>query len=504
MRSLTFIASVLTLSGLIPAVSEATDYHTNFTYASSCAFNGPCGAGAAFDKNNVFDGNPFTVWSSVLHTSAQSGTEWLAFYWAEGSQLTDHIHLAPRVYNGQPIHMPVTLYIYYVDVLGTNQWTPIVTYSVPDNISPRGLTIFFPQAVTTNGILILADTLRAQPGTSYYYMQIAEAAGGYNACNGEDSRGIIGVWCSSTDYWPNLPTDTFYLYNPSVQIGLNKSYGGATFELYGADPSQNLIYEHGGGAMQLSLWGNGANGEQNTPGEGCNAPDNYPFNPIMAIADNCGWNGPNNDIQWSGMALGNTYIHMERSNPYQFFKTVAFQGLFWAEQANVDQSSPYARYDYHVNYTGPYTLQPTPQELPAIFTANGISAEYYYVDATGVVQTVTSPTQADPSGFIITQMPGKTDYANRTENVYTNSESWAGVCDASHSRCITVACFSPVCKEFVMSGQAGGNVTPTGNFGIVPQLDLYWSIYIFPYRYDAVVGGRSVRSWVGCLSNGTC
>jgi hypothetical protein len=107
-----------------------------------------------------------------------------------------------------------------------------------------------------------------------------------------------------------------------------------------------------------------------------------------------------------------------------------------------------------------------------------------------------------PQGVLITQLPGRTDYADRsTYTVVTNAESWAGICDATHTRCLTVACFSPICKEIVLdsAGSVEGYVSPVGYFALTPGLDLYFSMYIFPYRYDAVIGGKTIRQWIADL-----
>lgn len=80
-----------------------------------------------------------------------------------------------------------------------------------------------------------------------------------DGCNGLAVPGQGGTaheWClNNNDYWINRHQDTLYLSNPNVRFGVNRSYGGTIFELYDDDHNENLILEHGGGAMQLSLWG---------------------------------------------------------------------------------------------------------------------------------------------------------------------------------------------------------------------------------------------------------
>jgi len=84
------------------------------------------------------------------------------------------------------------------------------------------------------------------------------------------------------------------------------------------------------------------------------------------------------------------------------------------------------------------------------------------------------------------------------------TEEWWGVCDAAEERCVTVACFSPLCAEAAVSDSgSSGYITPIGYFGVAKAMDVRWSVYMFPYRHDAVVGGRTIRDWVWSLKRAT-
>lgn len=360
--------------------------------------------------------------------------------------------------------------------------------------------------MNTNGILIYADTLSAQPGTSYYYFQIAEVDAGLNVCdiaeNGNDTQ---VEWCAAVpEYRTNILTNTKYLYNSMVQIGISPSFGGTTFELYGADPRRNLINEHGGGAMQLSLYGAGTNAEHVIPNGSCGGyPDNTVFTPLMAVAANCGWTGSTNDIQPNAMVHTPTVLHMERWNPYQFTKKTAFSNLFWSQAATLT-AAPYVQMGYHLLYSSSASMSTYahPQELPAIWTAPGVSYSYYYVDqATDAIVTITNP-----STQMYTRIPNRTDYPDRgSPTPPYNKEQWVGVCDQAGSRCLTVAVKSAVFKEISFHTFAQpdsvklGYIGPHGNFALTPGTEYYFFVYVFPYKYDQVVGGKSVRQWIAEL-----
>ncbi len=86
-------------------------------------------------------------------------------------------------------------------------------------------------------------------------------------------------WCAGVPaYYANRAADTEYLYNASLRAGVNTSYGGTVFEFYGPDHSRNLLAEHGGGAVQLSVWGYEPSGPAGwfADGDGVCDPAPYP------------------------------------------------------------------------------------------------------------------------------------------------------------------------------------------------------------------------------------
>lgn len=290
-------------------------------------------------------------------------------------------------------------------------------------------------------------------------------------------------WCRSNgEYFQNRQMDTTRLLNDKVLVGVNNSYGGMIGQLYSSDRSFNLIQEHGGAALQLSLWGYGNHNDGTT----CNTipdfathPLDAPWNPIQAQADNCGWTGPANDVtsrQW----VGNTY-RVIKQNPYNFTKTGPFRGLTWAQDVTLGDA--HARIDYATNYAGSFLTGPTLQEVPALYTGIGMNAKYMYADAGGNVITRDFPTvQAGQ-----TMLPRPT-------------EGWWSACDSSGTHCLTVATASPDIQTVRIRRPAEGDfgdITPIGCFSMTTNTSL--TLYVFPYRYDAIINNVSVRNRIAQL-----
>jgi hypothetical protein len=489
---------------VISSPAGATDHPRSQAFGSSCALG--CGAGIGWDAATAIDGNPHTAWSSVLHWSPSSGAEWMAYYWDQIRE-TDHVHIQGRIHEGRPIHLPPTVHVFYASYTPSGaSWVYITSINIPADVSPKGVTIQFPASVMSNGVLLWADTLRAQPGTSYYYFQIGEVDAGLNQCDVADTgHQLLSDWCSVVPgFRTNVLTDTHYLYNPYVSIGLNRSFGGASFELYGADPRHNLIFPHGGAAMQLSLYGYGTNNEHQGLAISCGpAFENWPFNPIMAVVEDCWWDGPSNDIQWADLYQDATTLHMGKFNPNNYSKRPPLQNLFWAEAAHVDPGKPYVRMDYHISYSASATITmiPHPQEMPAFFTASGVNYAYTYVNDQSQLTTITQP-----NSQFSTRLPNRTNYWNETPVWPTNKEEWISVCDQSSTRCVTMAAFSPASKYLTgglfsdpWSATESGYINTYGVFALVPGTEVFFSVYIFPYKHDQIVAGKTVRQWVADL-----
>ena len=346
-------------------------------------------------------------------------------------------------------------------------------------------------------------------------------------------------WCEGNPaYYVGRQGDSRYLLNDNVRAGLNVSYGGTLFELYGSDHAFNYIAEHGGGAVQASLWGYEEKGgvawfghdlevcdptpyaseaecqaggnatcypwanSQGAHVVDCNARRSCldwgagaPFNPILAQAQGCGWDSPTNDVlAWeaTSAAVSTTY-----ENAWHFTKDEPFTGL--SVRHMLELGTAWASIDWRITYDGPYTLGTHPQEMPAIFPSWGLANAYYYADvavpwesADGAVASVVNPVD-----WVIFGVGGAPEGPHGPPTVVAQ-EPWVSVCNAGESRCLTVMVCSAELREFnaAPTSYGYGYLTAIGGFAIVPGLDIDGTTYLFPYRYDAVVGGKTVREWM--------
>jgi hypothetical protein len=345
------------------------------------------------------------------------------------------------------------------------------------------------------------------------------------------------IWCQGVpSYYEDRAEDTHYLFNDQLRVGINSSYGGAVLELYGADHSTNLVAEHGGGAVQLSVWGYEEKGGDAWfgMGQGVCDPTPYaseaeclahnsacriwccdegahvadcssvqscvdwgagaPFNPIQAQGRDCGWDSSSNDVD-SVSASGDT-VRTQKSDPWHFTQTDSFQGMTFYQTNTLEEA--YVRLDYRITYSGPYTLSEHPQEIPAVFPGLGMNHSYWYYTGgspyTG--DAVSSSIGASDGPFL--RIAGRDPYPHGDYDS-TITEHWVSVCDASGAHCLTLATFSEAYKEIDCAGtpwDGYGYMTPLGGFRIEPGMDVRASAFLFPGRYDEVIAGKTVREWI--------
>jgi hypothetical protein len=350
----------------------------------------------------------------------------------------------------------------------------------------------------------------------------------------------VGNWCHFMPaYWENRQRDTAALFNEHVWIGVNNSYGGFIAQFYGDDRRVNLLQEHGGSAMQLSLWGyeqvpagapdrfyrksppngprcdpepyetlaacradgfacDGVEGAPARPSGGrqvtscanvCNGWDvAAPFNPLQAQAPQCKWDDRGNDVAHAGTfvdeGLPGWAILDTTVNNFTKGKTLASQrgaGAFpgLSIEQRVTLGDVYAKVHYTVRYAAnaPLRLGVHPQEIPAIYTGRGIAAKGYRAGEFGRDVCVHGAPGCDGSAPL------------------PRGGGWWGVCDASGAHCLTLATFDggTITRTTVERSQNGyGMLTAAGDFALEPGLVKSFTIYMFPYRYDKVVDGRSI------------
>ncbi len=370
---------------------------------------------------------------------------------------------------------------------------------------------------------------------------VDESAFAEKACNSDDLDAASKEFCAGTDYMTTRTASTLYLYNDWLRAGLNRSYGGTLMELYGTN-GWNVLQQHGGSAVQLSVWGYDATSGAPawfTTQQPCN-PNGFadagtcktanggndcrffgtgehvsncstelscfdwtaagPWNPIQAQAEGCGWNGPTNDVDTVvGHELG---VTMTRENPYNFTKTTELDGMTWSVTGQVLPDRPYLQLDYVMDYDGkPVGVHN--QEIPALFTDDRMGKYYYfysggspYADAAG---DVTRVALADVASQQLA-LPDRTGEKPQTPpaNGYRNAtEEWLSSCDATETHCLTVATFAPDVSVLYLDGHY---VTPMGRFAFNGHRA--WTIYLFPYRHDDVVAGKTVREWIYAIRSG--
>jgi len=359
------------------------------------------------------------------------------------------------------------------------------------------------------------------------------------------------VWCQAIqNYYTARSADTRYLFSDQVRVGMSPSYGGTVFELYGADHSFNRLVEHGGAAVQLSVWGYDPKGPDAffasdtcdpTPypseaaclaaGHGacrvfcCSQGDHVadctnvkacafgaggPFNPIQAQAADCGWDSPTNDVD-SVTVQPSGAVTIKKASPWHFTKSTNFPGMSWEQTTGLVEAG--VRLDYRITYSGPYSLTPHPQEIPAIFPAAGLHHTYFYYTGSTPYSNASSPVKkvTAPASGLMLRLKNRAPYPHpNVDDVLT--ENWVSACDSSASTCVTVAVFSAQYKEISAAGYPGngeGYLTPLGGFAIKPGMDEQFTTWLFPYRHDEVVKGKAVRQWIydiaasqGCLALG--
>ena len=357
-------------------------------------------------------------------------------------------------------------------------------------------------------------------------------------------------WCNGVpNYWINRQKDTKLLMNNNIKVGINTSYGGAIMQLYGWDKGFNLIEEHGGGSLQFSIWGQDANtttakhyrypkngitcdataydsveqctdngkyecayrinGSQVSTCEKipCNSWDvGAPWNPIMAQGWYCSWDDPSNDVFYSA-TCGDNCWETKLDSPGHFTKNSEGQrGMIFGQKAILGDI--YAKLVYTLDYTGTNNYAAHPQEIPAIFTEK-VWQKYYFYGGNNPYQDINSQvTELGPStgpNDRLIKLVGKTSFYPH-DPAYAATEDWWGICDDATPKqhCLTVAAFDPqVIEAGLTVGTVNwtGYVTALGFFPTPSGTHKEITVYVFPYKYNDVVAGKTIRQRIYELKN---
>jgi len=369
-------------------------------------------------------------------------------------------------------------------------------------------------------------------------------------------------WCQTANLEPSRTVDTIYLYSDYVRVGLNRRFGGTIFELYGTD-ERNRIMQNGGGAMQLSLWGNdvtyappgstlswfqlptsqtscnaipyataqkcatqtggicqeglvGANDTDCVHQFACyggNAAPGAAINPIQAVSAGCEYGVTplsNDEARVSKVfSPGPGIVTAKKHGPQQYTKSTNLQvrGLTWLQTMQV--TGPFASVSYHITYNGMDTWNADFQEIPALLTGQGMSGGtvYYYAgnkpyaDPTSPVTSAFAGTDATTQVYQLPNRSGPFGAGVPPGYGAFLTEEWVSLCDATQTRCITIASFAPDAQDLIYGPGDYAYFGLHGFFGIVPGLNKTIQVYVAPYRFDDVVEGQTVRQWIYSLRN---
>ena len=373
-------------------------------------------------------------------------------------------------------------------------------------------------------------------------------------------------WCLIGNLMPNRTIDTLYQYDDYVRLGVNRNFGGTIFELYGVDKLDRIMQNGGGATQLSMWGGpaTGSNGwfilgdsdtscnakafpsetacaaantspscQPGFPLSGSNPADccqfgadgfnvtncstvfgctdngwsaGGPINPIQAISPGCGYGDATDPVdQVTSAAHG--LLTVSKTGPANFTKSDAVAGLTWGSTTSV--GGPYAKLVYDMKYSGSLEMGESDQEIPAIFTHGAIGSSIYYyagskpyADAKGDVSSV----QESPGAGWNFMLPGATMNATNPVPV---TEGWLSACDATGTQCVTVATFSPVSQVIAYGFNAGAGLSQAfsyvgvhGHFAITPGSSQSDTVFLFPYRFDDVVDGLTVRQWIYDLQAG--
>ena len=331
------------------------------------------------------------------------------------------------------------------------------------------------------------------------------------------------AWCvGNPNYWIKRQSDTIFLQNDTVRVGINKSYGGMITQLYNPKSEQNLIEEHGGSAVQLSWYGfDNSNLYKNY--KECNEFEgryDAPWNPIQAQGPECTWDSPENDVDFFRL-LNDTKAQTFYYDPSNFSKTAPpISGLAFKQTISVEDS--YVKVTYKIDYTGSLTFDTKDfiQELPAIFTGSKMSRFFYweggdrqnYDRTTYDINKEYNVQEVTTSGrpLLLFTKEGLIEHDKIIDPYDRPAFPWWGVCDNDKKNCVTIyAEDTDIIKgAFIMNlAQAalstptpidierfdGAYITAFGQFPeIKPGFSKTFTLYIFPYRYSERVNGKTI------------
>lgn len=326
------------------------------------------------------------------------------------------------------------------------------------------------------------------------------------------------IWCNDgafLNYWEPRQQNTAIVFNSSMMAGISRDIGGAITQLYRGDPGRsfhwgrNLLDEHGGSAVQVGLWGD----HSGYPPCAHWAYSHVPWNPIQAIGSYCSWGGPTNDVAtgcWvaaegsttCGSGSGSYYILHDGMSNF----TVDTGPMPVDIQQWVTPQTGWIRIKYRWTSGAGSVL--SPQEIPAVFTGQGINERYYsYIGSDPFNNQSVTMWGKHVSGNRYLQVRGTGPYAHEgypgSTALGCATEGWWGVCDANDVNCVTVAGLDPSIAEGAMEEVPGGGgyITALGYFPItIGTKEVI--VGLFPHKFSETPIGetRTVRQIIRDLA----
>jgi len=369
--------------------------------------------------------------------------------------------------------------------------------------------------------------------------------------------GLLGAqdYCLTANYMPDRTNDTLYQYDDYVRLGVNQRFGGTIFELYGTDKVDRILQNAGGGA-QLSLWAytsqyapaglsrawyaiaspTSSTWEKNwnvTPYEsdaacttanpelscqyGVDGPNFLNLGPIFPCADNGSAAGaPLNVIQGAslGCAVGSAggaidsvssvspgVITVSKSGPAQFTQSSSLPTVSWSQTTSV--LGPYAQVTYSITDTSGDSSTSF-QQIPAINSHGGIGDLIFFYNGPNPYNDVAGNVMefAPVAGTVYAlQLPHRVGpFGTGSEAQLT--EDWISSCDSTATRCLTIATFGSATQDMIVITNPDTPYMGVHGFfslGLSQQRSV--TVFLFPYRFDQIVAGLTVRAWIYQLSH---
>ena len=377
-----------------------------------------------------------------------------------------------------------------------------------------------------------------------------------NATGDGGTSGLLGSsdWCLAANYMPTRSANTIYQYDDYVRLGVNTLFGGAIFELYGTDKVDRIL-QNGGAGVQLSLWAftptyappstprgyfaipsassnwrgnydsemfpNNSTCQAAHPGLQCaleaqgpnymTTPQVYPcawngdaagapYNPLQASSAGCEWGQLSGSVD-QVFTQNPGQITVTKSGPANYTRSDVMPGVSWSQTSQV--SGPAAIITYAIRSS--LTVNDTDfQEIPAVFLHQGLGQTlfYYsggkpYADVSGPVTTANIAS----AGVAALQLPNRPGPFGVGAAVNL-TEDWVSTCDTTGQTCVTIATFSSAAQDLIAAyGSASSYFGVHGFFPLLNQTNRQATVLLFPYRFDSVVMGRSIRGWIYAFHN---